>query len=89
MRHPLKLFTAITLALLLAGCFGESKADILKKAKGADTTEQLEAAIGKPDEVDKLGPLEQWSYKATDGKVVFAIVAGKVTLEATQDKPKN
>ena len=89
MRHPLKLFAAIALALFLTGCFGESKADILKKAKGAETTEQLEAALGRPDEVDKLGPLEQWSYEASDGKVVFAIVAGRVTLEATADKAKN
>lgn len=89
MRRFLNLFAALALASLLAGCFGESKADILKKAEGADTTAQLEAALGAPDEVDKLGPLEQWTYEATDGKVVFAIVGGKVTLEATADKAKN
>ena len=49
----------------------------------------LVSALGKPDEVDKLGPLEQWTYEASDGKVVFAIVGGKVTLEATADKDKN
>lgn len=89
MSHPLKFIAAITLALFLTGCFGDTKADILNKAKGVETSEQLEAALGKPDEVDKLGPLEQWSYDASDGKVVFAIVAGKVTLEATADKSKN
>jgi len=89
MRRFLNLFAALALASLLAGCFGESKADLLKKAEGVDTTAQLEAALGAPDEVDKLGPLEQWTYEATDGKVVFAIVGGKVTLEATADKAKN
>jgi hypothetical protein len=89
MWHPLKIVAACTLALLLTGCFGESKADILNKAKGATTTEQLEAALGKPDEVDKIGPLEKWSYDANDGRVVFAIVAGNVTLEATTSKDKN
>jgi hypothetical protein len=89
MTHLLKFAAVAMLGLFLTGCFGESKADILKKAKGADTSEQLEAALGTPDEVDKLGPLEKWSYEASDGKVVFAIVAGKVTLEATEDKAKN
>jgi hypothetical protein len=89
MAHLFKLAMVAMLGLLLTGCFGESKADILKKAKGADTTEQLEAALGKPDEVDKLGPLEQWSYEASDGKVVFAIVASNVTLKATSDKAKD
>lgn len=89
MRQSLKLLAALALASLLAGCFGDSKADILKKAKGAETSDQLESALGAPDEVDKLGPLEQWSYEASDGKVLFAIVGGKVTLEATSDKAKN
>jgi hypothetical protein len=89
MWYPLKFLAPIILALFLTGCFGDTKADILKKAKGAETTEQLEAALGPPDEVDKLGPLEQWSYEASDGKVVFAIVAGRVTLEATADKSRN
>ena len=89
MTHLLKFAAVAMLGLLLTGCFGESKADILKKAKGVETTEQLEAAPGKPDEVDKIGPLEQWRYEASDGNVVFAIVAGKVTLEATSDKAKN
>jgi PBP1b-binding outer membrane lipoprotein LpoB len=89
MRQSFKVIATLALALFLTGCFGDTKADILKKAKGVDTTEQLEAALGKPDEVDKIGPLEQWTYEASDGKVVFAIVAGKVTLEATQDKAKN
>jgi hypothetical protein len=89
MRHSVKVIAALVLALFLTGCFGESKADILKKAKGVETADQLEAALGKPDEVDKLGPLEKWSYEASDGTVIFAIVSGTVTLEATADKAKN
>jgi hypothetical protein len=43
----------------------------------------LEATLGKPDQVDKLGPLEQWSYEASDGKLVFAIVAGRQVARLT------
>ena len=71
--------------LLLAACFAPSKADLLKKAKGAGTRAELEAALGEPSDVSKLGPIEKWSYKASDGTVVFVLAGDTVTLEATED----
>ena len=54
---------------------------------GGDVVEQLllelEQALGKPSDISKLGPVEQWTYKASNGTVVFLIVADKVTLQAT------
>ncbi|MDA0340278.1 MAG: hypothetical protein O3B74_01615 [Proteobacteria bacterium] len=89
MRQLFTLTVVGTLALFLTGCFDDSKADILKKAKAAETSEQLESALGKPDDVSKLGPIEQWTYEASNGTVVFSIVAGDVTLKTTSDKAKD
>jgi hypothetical protein len=79
-----RAFFAGTAAVGLAGCDRTpSKADILKKAEGAKSKADLEKALGKPSEVDKVGPLEKWTYKASDGSVTYIIVADLVTLEAT------
>jgi hypothetical protein len=75
---------AAATAITLAGCDQTpSKADILKKAEGVKTKAELEKALGKPTEIDKVGPLEKWTYKASDGSVTYIIVADQVTLEAT------
>lgn len=63
-----------------------TKADILKKGEGAKTKADLEKALGKPTEVDKLGPVERWKYKAADGSVTYVIIADQVTLETTGGK---
>ena len=67
----------------LAACGDPTKHDIIEKAQGADTKAKLEAAVGKPTDVSKLGPLEKWVYKASDGTVVFLITGDTVTLQAT------
>ena len=64
---------ALVLTLLLAGCFAPSKADIIKKAEGASTRGDLESALGEPSDVSKIGPIEKWTYKASDGAVVFLL----------------
>jgi hypothetical protein len=81
---------ALGATLFLAGCDkAPSKADILKKAEGAKTKADLEKALGKPTEVDKVGPIEKWTYKASDGSVTYVIVADQVTLDITgNDKKK-
>lgn len=84
MRFFRTTFALLTL-LLLAACFAPSKADLLKKAKGVSTRAELEAALGEPSDVSKLGPIEKWSYKASDGTVVFVLAGDTVTLEATED----
>jgi hypothetical protein len=68
--------------LLLAGCGGSTKEDILAEARGAETRQQLEQALGKPTDIAKLGPMEKWTYKASNGEVGFIIPGDRVTLEA-------
>ncbi|MGE0423773.1 MAG: hypothetical protein AB7O88_16015 [Reyranellaceae bacterium] len=79
-----------TLAMLvLAACDSSpTKAEILKKASGLKTREELEKVLGPPNNLDKLGPIERWTYNAKDGVVVFTIVAGGVVLDETGDRKK-
>ena len=76
---------AFALAVLLAGCFAPSKADLIKKADGASTRADLEAALGEPSDVSKLGPIEKWTYKASDGAVVFVLAGDSITFEVTEN----
>ncbi|MEO3430187.1 hypothetical protein AAFN88_15100 [Pelagibius sp. CAU 1746] len=76
---------ALCALLLLAACFAPSKADLLKKAKGVSTRAELEEALGEPSDVSKLGPIEKWSYKASDGTVVFVLAGDTVTIEVTEN----
>ena len=66
---------------LIVGC-SRSKEDLIEKARDANTRAELERALGKPSDITKLGPVEQWTYKAANGSVVFLIVGDKVTLQA-------
>src|SRR3546814_16440358 len=72
--------------LLLTACFAPSKADLIKKAQGASSRAELEAALGEPSEVSKLGPIEKWTYVASDGSVVFLLAGDTVTFEVTADR---
>ena len=86
MNGFVRLLAAGLVALAVAGCGEDSKKDILDKAQGADTRAKLEDALGKPDDVAKLGPLEKWTYNASDGTVTFAIAGDSVTTSVTGDK---
>jgi len=66
---------------LIVGC-SRSKEDLIEKSRDAGTRAELEKALGKPSDITKLGPVEQWTYKAANGNVVFLIVGDKVTLKA-------
>jgi hypothetical protein len=68
-------------AALVGGC-SRSKEDLVAKSRGASTRAELEQALGKPSDITKIGPVEQWTYKASNGSVVFLIVGDKVTLQA-------
>ena len=72
--------------LAILACGSPSQHEILKQAEGVETKQDLEAAIGAPDEVDKLGPVEKWTYHASDGEVDFVITGDKVALESTRDR---
>lgn len=72
---------AVTAALFtLAACGDPTKADIVSKAEGANTKAALESALGKPDDLSKMGPVEKWTYKAKDGTVTFVITGDSVAL---------
>ncbi len=66
---------------LLGGC-SRSKEDLVEKSRSASTRAELERALGKPSDIAKLGPVEQWTYTASNGTVVFLIVGDQVTLQA-------
>jgi hypothetical protein len=78
----------LLLAALLAGCGSPSKEELVSRARGVSTRAELEKALGKPSDIAKLGPLEKWTYKASNGQVVFVIVGDRVTLEATGSEQK-
>jgi len=69
-------------ASLVVGC-SRSKEDLIQKSRGVGTRAELERALGRPSDISKLGPVEQWTYKASNGSVVFLIVGDKVTIQAT------
>jgi hypothetical protein len=80
------LTAALVVALLLTGCGDPTKEEILKKSEGADTKVLLEKALGRPNDIKKIGPLESWTYKAADGAVNFVIAGDRVTMSATEEK---
>jgi hypothetical protein len=69
--------------ILLTACGKGTKEDLIQKARNVSTRAELEQALGKPTDIAKLGPLERWTYKASNGEVVFLIVGDHVTLQAT------
>ena len=68
---------------VLTACGGQTKEDIVQKAHGANTRAKLEKALGQPSDIAKLGPMERWTYKASNGEVVFVIIGDAVTLQTT------
>lgn len=87
MRGLITGLAAAAAMLFLAACGEPTKGDILDKAKAATTKAELEKALGKPAEVNKLGPIENWTYKAKDGVVNFVITGDRVALQTTGDAP--
>lgn len=77
-----RLLVAALALFLVAGC-SRSKEDIVGKAREVKSRADLERTLGKPDDIAKLGPIERWTYKASNGEVVFVVVGDTVTLQAT------
>ena len=88
MRRPV-LTRRVTIALcalslaVLTACGSRTKEDIVQKARDVSTRAQLEKALGQPTDIAKLGPVERWTYKASNGEVVFVIIGDAVTLQTT------
>jgi len=72
----------VALALLALAACSRTKEDVLKKAESVKTRAELESRVGRPDDIAKLGPMETWTYKASNGEVVFVIMGDAVTLQA-------
>ena len=81
-KFLLKRMVFIGVLLAAAACGEPSKGDILEKAKGITAKTELAKALGKPDDINKLGPIETWTYKASNGEVVFLITGEMVALQA-------
>lgn len=80
------LLACVLAVSALTGC-SRSKEDIIETARAVGTRAQLEQALGKPSDISKLGPVERWTYRASNGEVVFLIVGEKVALQATGAPP--
>jgi hypothetical protein len=84
-----KIGAALLVVGLWAGaCGSPTKEDIIGKARNVSTRAELEKALGKPTDIGKLGPVETWTYKASNGEVVFLLIGDKVTLQATSTPEK-
>lgn len=70
------------IVLAVTACGPSTKEDLLAKARNVATRAELEQALGKPSDIAKLGPIETWTYRASNGEVVFLIVDDRVTLQA-------
>ena len=81
----LRICLALSSLLLVAACFAPSKADLIKKAEGVTSRSELEAALGEPSDVSKIGPIEKWTYKASDGAVIFVLAGDTITFEVTEN----
>jgi hypothetical protein len=73
---------AVLALVLLAACGGRTKEDIVGKARSVSTRAELEKALGTPSDIAKLGPIERWTYQATNGEVVFIVIGDAVTMQA-------
>ena len=77
-----RVFVCAAVVLGLAACGRGTKEDIVTKARDVSRRADLERVLGKPDDITKLGPVETWRYKASNGEVIFLIVGDEVTLQA-------
>lgn len=82
-KPVLRILVAGLTVCLLAACGGRTKEDIVSKARDVSTRAQLEQALGQPDDIAKLGPMERWTYVASNGQVVFVVIGDTVTLQTT------
>lgn len=83
MARPFRLALAsfvLMLPLAFAACSEPSTEETIKKSENVGTKAELEKALGRPSEIQKLGPIEQWTYKTSDGSVTFVLAGDTVTL---------
>jgi hypothetical protein len=79
---------AIGMLLALAACGKPTKEELVRKSQNVQTKAELEAVLGLADDINKVGPIETWRYRGSNGDVVFIITGNTVQLQAT-DSGKN
>ena len=84
-RNLIHFFCLTVVAVAIVAC-DNRKEDILKKSENAKTREQLRAVIGDPDDVSKVGPIETWTYRTSNGSVTFTLAGNTVMLKTTGGK---
>ncbi len=72
------------LLLALAACGEPTKDEVIEKARGVETRAALEKKLGRPSDIQKLGPVEMWTYKTKTGDVIFVITGERVALQAAE-----
>jgi hypothetical protein len=77
-----RLASALVLLAILSACGPRTKEDLIERTRGVETRVELEKAAGKPNDIAKMGPVETWTYRASNGDVIFLIIGDKVTLQA-------
>ncbi|MCY3019008.1 MAG: hypothetical protein NTW87_08270 [Planctomycetota bacterium] len=79
----------LAVAFVLGGCGRVSTQELLAKVENVKTKEGLQKTLGKPDRFKSLdtplGAVETWTYKASDGEVVFQIVGGRIMVKQAGD----
>jgi hypothetical protein len=83
-----KLALAASLMLALVACGKPTKEALLQKAGDPKNKAQLVERLGQPDEIGKLAVIEIWTYRGSNGSVVFTLVADNVTVVATTEQTK-
>jgi hypothetical protein len=78
----LRRAAAAVLLLVVAACGPATKEEIVAKARDITIRAELEKALGRPTDIAKLGLVERWTYKASNGEVLFLLVGDRVTLQA-------
>jgi hypothetical protein len=84
-RKLIRVLCLAIFAVAVVAC-DDRKEDILEKSENAKTREQLRAVIGDPDDVSKVGPVETWTYQASNGNVTFTFAGKTVMLRTTGGK---
>ena len=81
-RRRVFVVVALLAFVGLGGCGPRTKEDLVERARGVETRPELEKKLGRPQDITKVGPIETWTYRASNGNVVFVIIADRVTLQA-------
>ena len=89
---PMLITFALFLLALLTGCGQGTTQEVSKKVETSHvkTKAELESLLGKPDKFEKLGPIESWTYKTSDGEYSVQVMGDKVVFSSggTEEKKK-